>query len=141
MNFSWVPLNCFSWIQTHVEGLLWSVYTYNISVTDSLPVYSRYDVTVVGYQCRTFWSSFSEKKLLLLAFSRCVWGAEWKELFVFCKYISSWCLEFDGISNVVLNFFSNRCSSCFCRSDVFSFNIGFTCYWEFIALLSTFNVF
>ena len=38
-----------------------------------------------------------------------------------------------------LNFFPNRYSSCFCRSDAFSLNIDFTWYWEFITLPNTFN--
>ena len=39
-----------------------------------------------------------------------------------------------------LNFFKNRYSSCFCRSEAFSFIIDFISYWEFITLLNTFNI-
>ena len=38
-----------------VEGLLWSSYTYHVSVVDSLPVRSRYDsAVVVGYHYGIF---------------------------------------------------------------------------------------
>ena len=85
-----------------------------------------------------FQSSFCEKNSCLSYFLHvCVWGAKKRKgIFVFYKNIFG--LYFGSIW--FLNFFPNRYSPCFCRSNAFSFNIDLTWYWEFITLPNIFNL-
>ena len=113
------------------------------TISDFLSFRSRYDVAVVvvGYHYGFFFDPiFVRKNFCPSHFLGTCEGLNEKGFLCFIK-ISFVCF-FDLIVSAIwfLNFFLNKYSSCFCRSDAFSFNIDLTWYWEFITLPNTFNL-
>ena len=87
-----------------------------------------------------FRSSFCEKNFCLSHFLGACEGLNKKGFLGFTKISLVYFLDLIVSAIWFLNFFPNRYSSCFCRSDTFSFSIDLTWYWEFITLLNTFNL-
>ena len=125
-----------SWRRFAVEQLNLP-YTF---VTDSPPVDSRYDITVIIVGYHHFWYRFCErKKILPSIFYRHMQRAKWNGLFVVCKYLFGFFLWFDGVSVMVPEFLS-RIDVCHVFAEVkLFFNIDFTWYSEFITPPNTSN--